>query len=84
MKNIKDNILTPGFLYVIGLTIIFISLFYWFQIRPVNIKSHCHTKAVDHAIRNYKKENPYSKEVGVYSMSYYEKGYKSCLRSRGL
>ena len=64
---------------LIGLVIIiFLSLiFYWFELRPVNIKKECAKWSLDKAIKKYNYNGEYqSEDYNVY--------YSRCLREKGL
>lgn len=73
--------------FVLGL------LFYWFQIRPSNIKSECSKNALQEAVRQW--QNEVSKAVRTYglpddpneerySQKVYENYYMICLQKKGL
>ncbi len=61
----KEKILT-----IILLSILFMLLFAWFEVRPIYIVRKCHKKSIE-----------MSKDK---TTKYYELGYKLCLRNYGI
>ena len=62
-------------------------LFYWYQIRPSQIYSACHTIATKKAQSTFAERYPYEKEKierGWYLQYDYEVYYKQCLRLKGV
>lgn len=68
----------------LGLGLILLVLFYWFQIRPANIRKVCNKESYRRAGIEWKRENPSNvNESLVYSKDV-DKYYEVCLRSKGL
>lgn len=74
-KNMKITI-AIGFI-IIGF------LFFWFQVRPSNIRSECAFIAKDNAIEEYTTDYPWA-DPGSYSSAGYKHYYDMCLQEKGL
>lgn len=70
--NMKNKVL-------IGLGIVFILsfIFYWYELRPSNIKKNCSGEARENAIEKYNYDGKYNKED-------FEHYYSRCLKEKGL
>lgn len=62
------------FLYILLILFLILGLFYWFQIRPSNIRSYC-----DWSVR-WGPDKPSNSQIE----KKYDFLYKSCLRSKGI
>lgn len=64
-----------NFQKLIGISVlIFLFLFYWFQIRPSQIKSECTDLALKSA----------TNDEGLYKKSTFDSNYQICLHKKGL
>ena len=63
---------------------VLVSLFYWFQFRPGQIRSECSRNAVEDAIKFKNKKSPLLRPGDTFSTKTYENYYKLCLRDKGL
>lgn len=77
----KILILLNQYKIILIIILIGVGLFYWFQVRPSRIYSHCHKEAINYAITVY----PYKDEKGDrFQRDDYEAKYTRCLRENGI
>ena len=65
---------------IILLVLIFVALFYWFQIRPAKIRSDCGLESA----MLYKKDTTTGLGAGMTYDEFYDFYYKKCLNQHGL
>lgn len=65
----------------IGGLLVLAFLFYWFQVRPSNIRSDCHEQATKAAIQKNNKD--YNKTGTTYDIDVYNNYFKLCLNKYG-
>lgn len=57
--------------------------FYWFEVRPANIRIQCEKVAVNAAQKENQRSNPYA-EDSLFQKDDYSLYYQMCTRSKGL
>lgn len=69
---------------IVIILLVFITVFYWYSIRPSNIKKDCHEVAVFSAQEWYRENTPnIDGKTGEYNHNIYEKYYSECLNKSG-
>lgn len=64
--------------------------FYWYQLRPANVRSECSEQALENARSEYVRDNTYTlygkenkPEPGLYKQTDYDSYYRICLHNKG-
>lgn len=70
---------------VIMILILFAGLFYWFSVRPENIRKECFSKVQEESVNRYSiKDILDTEERGALQEKYIDEFYTDCLRQSGL
>jgi hypothetical protein len=77
-------------MYLVIFVLSFSTLFYWFEVRPSNIRRDCSASSIESAIQNAKDKSSVSEaykqvaDKGMYNKDDYTFLYNSCLSANGL
>ena len=86
----KISLLNRKYLTIGILILLAIGFFYWFEIRPSQIREACHKEATKEAKETFKTKAEFNAsyrdfaEKDMYIKDDYREGYNACLQSKGL
>lgn len=69
---------------IIIIVLLAIGAFYWFEWRPLHIKSTCENSALKGAQHEYQSQNPWDKNKDTFYNKDYTLYYEMCTRAKGL
>lgn len=69
---------------LIIVAVLLVGAFYWYEWRPIHIRSVCEKSAIVGAQEEYQRKNPYDQSKTLFNKEDYTLYYQMCTRGKGL